>query len=304
MMSSRGDIVIAKHELMEELLSVAREGCEFSGAVCPRITAPSPAEFLREYVLPNRPCIITDVLHRWKAMSLWTDEYLSRKLGDSEISVNVTPNGRGDAVLDDKYFVMPEERRMIFSEFLAKLKGPKQTNNETEIFYLSHQDDNLRTQFPTLLPDIEPTIRFAEDALGTPPDAVNLWMGGADAVTTMHMDHYENLYGVVRGEKRFTLLPPTSMPLLYPRAYEPRVYSKEGGTWHTRPAVSPGQGADASRRHTWISVNPEAPDLERRVPPAARGPREGRPRGLPAPPPRPVDSTRTCAQHLPRMYAA
>jgi peptidyl-lysine (3S)-dioxygenase / protease len=198
-------------------------------------------------------------------MSLWTDDYLTKKLDDSEISVNVTPNGRGDAVLDNAYFVMPEERRMTFSDFLSKLKTPQPQGGEQEVFYLSHQDDSLRTQFPALLPDVDPTIRFAEDALGTPPDAINLWMGGADAVTTMHMDHYENLYAVVRGEKRFTLLPPTSMPLLYPRPYEPRVYSREGGSWHTRPAPSPGHdSADgAGRRHTWISVNPEAPDLER-----------------------------------------
>ena len=44
---------------------------------------------------------------------------------------------------------------------------------------------------------------------GCAPDAVNFWMGDERAVTSMHKDHYENIYCVVRGEKTFTLIPPT-----------------------------------------------------------------------------------------------
>lgn len=34
-------------------------------------------------------------------------------------------------------------------------------------------------------------------------------MGDQRAITSMHKDHYENIYCVVRGEKTFTLIPPT-----------------------------------------------------------------------------------------------
>ena len=258
-MATKRPIALSQEALTEELLSVAREGMEFAGSTCPRILSPSPTEFLRDYVLPNRPCIITDALQGWKALSLWTDDYLTSKLGEALISVNVTPNGRGDAVLDDKYFVMPEERRMTFAEFLSKLRAPKSKVasggvqcEEQEVYYLSHQDDNLRTQVsqaaqtplvrtvacgeqrqayraalcasPTpfllpprtqlaaLLPDVAPTLAFAESALGCAPDAVNMWMGPAAAVTTLHMDHYENLYAVVRGEKVPRRPPPPPRP--------------------------------------------------------------------------------------------
>lgn len=53
---------------------------------------------------------------------------------------------------------------------------------------------------------------WATEALGAKPDAVNFWMGNSDAVTSMHKDHYENLYAVVRGEKTFILHPPTDLP--------------------------------------------------------------------------------------------
>ena len=81
------------------------------------------------------------------------------------------------------------------------------------------------------------------------------------AITTLHKDHYENLYGVVRGEKRFTLYPPTDLPLLYPRLYEPRVYRKEEGVWRTCMVESAHEGDREG--HEWISVDPEAPDYER-----------------------------------------
>ncbi|KAK7880072.1 hypothetical protein WMY93_033264 [Mugilogobius chulae] len=51
-----------------------------------------------------------------------------------------------------------------------------------------------------------------EYALGKTPDAVNFWLGEENAVTSMHKDHYENLYCVISGEKHFLLLPPTDRP--------------------------------------------------------------------------------------------
>ena len=39
------------------------------------------------------------------------------------------------------------------------------------------------------------------EALGSPPEAANLWIGTDASVTSFHRDHYENLYCVVRGTK-------------------------------------------------------------------------------------------------------
>jgi len=57
---------------------------------------------------------------------------------------------------------------------------------------------------------------WAEEAFGVPePDEVNLWMGDERAVSSMHKDHYENLFYVLQGEKVFTLCPPSDAPFLY-----------------------------------------------------------------------------------------
>eukprot|EP00961_Rhodomonas_salina_P095065 1278828-Rhodomonas_salina.1 len=50
-------------------------------------------------------------MESWPAMRKWDDDYLCEKFGERKISINVTPNGRGDAVKDG-FFVMPEERSM------------------------------------------------------------------------------------------------------------------------------------------------------------------------------------------------
>jgi hypothetical protein len=104
-----------------------------------RIPCPTPLEFLREYVMKNRPVIITDAASHWPALSKWTNEYikgthwspllscrlcsinasrvfpLPDALKDQEVTVALTPNGRADAptVIDGKkYFVLPHEMRM------------------------------------------------------------------------------------------------------------------------------------------------------------------------------------------------
>lgn len=80
--------------------------------------------------------------------------------------------------------------------------------NASEIVYLQQQDNNLREAFPELVSEVEKELLWASAAFGAKPDAVNLWIGNDQSVTSFHKDHYENLYAVVAGEKVFTLLPP------------------------------------------------------------------------------------------------
>jgi hypothetical protein len=53
---------------------------------------------------------------QWPAIQKWTNDYLRQKAGHVEITVDVTPNGFGDHVVDDKYFVKPLQERMKFGK--------------------------------------------------------------------------------------------------------------------------------------------------------------------------------------------
>ena len=60
--------------------------------------APSPLNFMH-YVVKNHPFVIRGAATDWPATSLWSPEYLSRKLGNNTVKVAVTPSGSGKETL-------------------------------------------------------------------------------------------------------------------------------------------------------------------------------------------------------------
>ncbi|TFJ81480.1 hypothetical protein NSK_007202 [Nannochloropsis salina CCMP1776] len=247
-------------------------------AVC-RLTQPiSALTFLRDFVQPSIPVVFcqgSGLMGEDWGLETWKDwkEIVEKIGGERLVSVNVTPDGRGDAILglrewqsergsgrgevDDqdgsrnasgdaqensdkpnslssprphptsrpqRVFVKPEERRMTFASFVKTLlQASGGEEQEKEVMYLSQQDDNLRREFPELLgkeqlPDKRgggqvPANGFplAQQAFGSPPDAINLWIGDARSISSLHKDPYENMYAVLKGEKHFTLFPPSDV---------------------------------------------------------------------------------------------
>lgn len=84
-----------------------------------------PCTFLRQYVATNTPVLIRGATDHWPATELWDKQYLDSKAGSTEISVELTPNGYGDAVTayetesgkTGQCFCMPQSSRMLFQEF-------------------------------------------------------------------------------------------------------------------------------------------------------------------------------------------
>merc|ERR1711879_1106727 len=189
-------------------------------------------EFVRDYVAASRPIVLTGLSKReWPCLRKWRDDdYLLRVVGKAEVSVNVTPDGRGDSVDTDGRFVKPCEERMPFSEFWSWILEPNAVNSgRSGVPYLSRQNDSLRDELPELMKDVPSVVPIAVDAFGNEPEAVNLWIGDERSVSSCHKDHYENLYIVVRGEKIFTLLPPCAVPFLHERRCLPATYERRGG---------------------------------------------------------------------------
>jgi jumonji domain-containing protein 7 len=118
------------------------------------------------------------------AMKLWSQEYLCSKI-THDISVNITPNGLGDAVIGSSIFVKPKEEKMPLREFF-NIMDPAFDSDFSGIPYISHQNDSLREQFSEILKDVPSSIRVAEDVFGNAPDAINLWIGDQRSITTVH----------------------------------------------------------------------------------------------------------------------
>ena len=120
-------------------------------------------------------------------------------------------------------------------------------------------------------------------------------MGNADSITSMHKDHYENLYTVVRGQKTFILHPPTDIPHIPYETYKVARYqensdgifevidiykdnssscidsadvAKSGHFIGEGSSNLPLNGAGDSRNPScelvsWIAIDPLNPDFER-----------------------------------------
>ena len=195
------------------------------------------------------------------------------------VAVNVTPRGRGDALHAPRgggapLFVLPLETRMPFAAFLraldvsadeaaAEAAPPLEAG---ELFdasydgdgvpYVSAQDGSLDADFAPLAADVPRSLPLGDAAFGAPPDAVNLWLGNSRASSSFHFDHYENLYAVVVGEKRFTLLPPCDSRLLRCRRTRVGRFERDGdGAWRVALEEPP-------RRVSWATVDPHGGDGE------------------------------------------
>ena len=255
--------------------------------------APDPLRFLREFVLPNRPCIITDAISHWPALTLWSNPYLLRQLADCDVSCHFTPDGRADAIvrpqaqtllqpqplsqsqaqaqaqtlaesqaqalsLSQSQILAESQAQFQFqaiSQSRAQCQGPAQSDvggrgavfasalveelpfaealehvlasaSGHQVAYLQQQNDCFSSEFAALAGDADAEIAWASEALGCKPEAVNLWIGSPESVTSFHKDHYENLYAVVSGEKHFTLVPPTDVHRMYVREYPTAHYKR------------------------------------------------------------------------------
>lgn len=87
----------------------------------------TPLVFYRDYVARNRPVIIEGAIDEWPAMTKWTNAYLAKVAGDDEVTIDFTPDGRGDCLVMDKLFVTPFEEKMKFRDFLQLIQREKKT---------------------------------------------------------------------------------------------------------------------------------------------------------------------------------
>lgn len=210
-----------------------------------RIEVPSPLVFYRNYVSRNKPVIIRGALDGWPALSKWNDSnYLRQQLGETPVTIDITPDGYGDCVQLHKYFVTPVEEKMPFNAFMDIIEGKKSFNG---IVYCQHQNSSFTTEFQQLNNDIH-ELEWVREAFGLlivfiarhftrrilfilcsghPPDAVNLWIGTSKSISTLHHDPYENLYGVIRGRKHFTLYPPTDLYWLQQQFFRKAHYERQ-----------------------------------------------------------------------------
>lgn len=219
---------------------------------------PSPIDFLRRHVAQNKPCLISNAVPHWPALSLWahSDSYLLNSLSDSTVSLHLTPTGRADSISPSGCFVSAHVDTVPFQAALELIYSSNLDNEF--VAYAQQQNDCFRSEYSALSEDCESHIPWASEALGCLPEAVNLWIGNEFSETSFHKDHYENLYAVVTGEKHFLLLPPTDVHRMYIQDYPAAkyCYCKDTGEFTL-------ELEDPPRYVPWSSVDPYPSEKDR-----------------------------------------
>lgn len=216
--SSRSPLKRSKSALLSKNLPIFQKAFEICSITLPpavplvdfsEIQA-SPLSFFREFVAKNVPCVIKNAINSWPALDLWQDpQEISQQLAENPITVDLTPDGFADAI-KGPYFLEPWQQSIKISRFL-------QLEEELCVGYIQKQNDNLNTEFKSLLGKgvgLELRDYFAGEIFEKHADACNFWMGKSASVSSLHKDPYENIYAVVQGEKHFTLVPPVCAPSL------------------------------------------------------------------------------------------
>jgi len=157
----------------------------------------------------------------------------------------------------DGTFMQPLDVRLSYDKFVD-LRRQSLASDVGAVLYVQLQNSNLtqEEEFSSLLADVDADVSFASEALGRKPEAVNIWIGTHLSTTSLHKDHYENLYVVVTGKKHFTLYPPTDFPFLYERSFPTGRWQRDAndGSFHKVPDSPPAEVP-------WIAVDPETPDF-------------------------------------------
>ncbi|CAA0838274.1 2-oxoglutarate (2OG) and Fe(II)-dependent oxygenase superfamily protein [Striga hermonthica] len=217
---------------------------------------PSPLQFLRHYVGPNKPCLISAAVPDWPALSLWpSPSYLRETLASTAVSLHLTPTGKADALApgspnSSPCFAAAHVEKLPFPEALDLVKA-SDLGEIKRVAYLQQQNDCFRAEYGPLAADCEGHVPWASEALGCLPEAVNFWVGNRFSETSFHKDHYENLYVVISGEKRFLLLPPTDVHRMYVREYPAAQY-----IYHRDSEEFELKLEEPVRKVPWCSVDP------------------------------------------------
>lgn len=178
-----------------------------------RIHRPSPEAFIRGYLRPGRPVILTGIASAWPA-AMWTPANLAERFGGVRIRYETW---EGDESVNDplefaRRQTYHETTIAEFYEMLARLPGP------TRRLYSAGLD--LARVVPAARPELgalEPYMDLRGPAglrrrLQVDP---LLWLGPAGTVSSLHFDRWHNFFVQLHGRKQWIVIPPEQSEGVY-----------------------------------------------------------------------------------------
>jgi lysine-specific demethylase 8 len=174
-----------------------------------RVEKPTVERFVKEYLLPQKPVVLTKSFEDWPARSRWDFDYIRSTVGSKELRVEAT--GTQDKA---GYFgrnSTPE--KMKLADYVSQV----QLSNEIPRVYLGG------ISVPGELPEIAGDVKIPAYVQGKERPVAYLWLGAGKVNTQLHFDINNNFHALLRGRKKFILFPPDQAKYLYPTTlFSPR----------------------------------------------------------------------------------
>jgi Cupin-like domain len=182
-----------------------------------RIELPTLEEFLKTYMIPGKPIIITEAMKHWPAMGYgdpsrsWKDlNYLRRVAGNRTIPVEI-----GSHYLAENW----GQQLMTMGEFLTHYVDGNTGLKSSVTGYLAQHE--LFNQIHELRQDIIVSdycalSGFTNACPATEDVIINAWLGPIGTISPLHHDPYHNLLCQVVGNKYIRLYSPQESSKLYP----------------------------------------------------------------------------------------
>jgi hypothetical protein len=180
-----------------------------------RIARISVKKFVNDYLAPRKPVVLTGMTKNWKALKLWSFEYLYSITGNIEVPIY---KSRTMVFHPETGYAYDRVRAtMPFRDYLDALYAGGSRNGYC--YYLATVP--FTKQYPVLADHIDFSHFFVESDELEP----NAWISATGTVTPLHSDPYEkhNFHAVITGEKRFVIYSPDDRELLAPYAIEERI---------------------------------------------------------------------------------
>lgn len=203
-----GDQFVQQLRKLESLLKIQNQLSSLSSQseIVERRSSLSREEFLEEFYAKNRSVILTDALKNWKALRLWSPEYLKQNYGQALVEIQANRND------DPNYEINVEKHRKTVR--LRDYVDWVVRGGESNDYYMVANNGNLdREEMKGLLDDIEifPEYLNPEET----QRRIFFWFGPAGTITPLHHDPVNLMLAQVLGRKRVKLIPPTQTPFLY-----------------------------------------------------------------------------------------
>lgn len=165
----------------------------------PRVKNISRAKFVRDYVQPQKPVVLEELIEDWPAYNKWNLDYIKKMAGDKTVPLY------DNRPISSKYKFNEHHTEMKMADYIELLKsGP--TNYRIFLYHLMKEVPALQQDFK--FPDIG--LRFIKQL-------PMLFFGGENSRVFMHYDiDYANIMHFhFHGKKQCILFPPSESPNLY-----------------------------------------------------------------------------------------